>query len=153
MTGWMMRVRDADLGIRTIGLLARELECDDARDIRLKRQNLQVEHELRVVGERRGDAYRPLEVGYLVVRYALLGALDFPFDLTNAVEILIQARSIGSTHALLEPREVTCERIQQAGSIAQPGEAFGRTAAIAEQPLENDARMRFGRKRGRRRRP
>src|SRR6266852_1400535 len=90
MTGWMVRVRDADLRIRTITLLARELECDDARDIRLKGQNLQVEHELRVVGERRGDPYRPIEVGYLVILYRLLGTLDLTLDLTNTVEILIQ---------------------------------------------------------------
>src|SRR5437899_8415334 len=38
MTGWMVRIRDADFRIRTIALLARELECDDARDIRLKGQ-------------------------------------------------------------------------------------------------------------------
>src|SRR5438093_11743736 len=84
MTGWMVRVRDADLRIRTIALLARELECDDARDIRLEGQNLQVKHELRVVGERRGDPYRPIEVGQLVVRNRFLGTLDLTLDLTNS---------------------------------------------------------------------
>src|SRR6185295_3069756 len=85
MTGWMVRVRDADLRIRTIALLARELECDDARDIRLKGQNLQVEHELRVVGERRGNTHRPIEIGRLVVRHRLLGTLDLTLHLTYAV--------------------------------------------------------------------
>src|SRR4029077_12537073 len=80
MTSWMVRVRDADLRIRAIALLARELEGDDARNIRLKGQNLQVEHELRVVGERRGNAYRPIEIGRLVVCHRLLGALDLTFD-------------------------------------------------------------------------
>src|SRR5438128_10318167 len=94
MTGWMVRIRDADLRIRTIGLLARELECDDARDIRLKGQNLQVEHELRVVGERRGDPYRPIEVGHLVVQCRSLATLDLTLDLANAVEVLIQAHAI-----------------------------------------------------------
>src|SRR6266404_2374403 len=153
MTGWMVRIRDADLGIRTVALLARKLECDDARDIRLKGQNLQIEHELRVVGERRRDPYRPIEVGHLVVRYRLLGALDLTLDLTNTVEILIQAHAIGNAHALLEPRDVPGERIQQACSIAQRRAARGRIAALAEKALEDDARMRLGRKRGRRRRP
>src|SRR5882672_1956986 len=112
MTGGMVRVRDADLRIRAIALLARELECDDSRDIRLKGQNLQVEHELRVVGEHRGDPYRPIEVGQLVVLYRLLGAIDLTLHLTNAVEILIQAHAIGSAHALLEPRDVPGERIE-----------------------------------------
>src|SRR5439155_19752339 len=131
MTGWMVRIRDADLRIRTIALLERELECDDARDIRLKSQNLKVEHELRVVGEHRGDAYRPIEVGRLVVRYRLLGALDLTLDLTNAIKILIQAHAIGTTHALLEPRDVPGERIQQAGSMAQRRAPSGRSAAFA----------------------
>src|SRR2546425_7017121 len=116
MTGGMVRVRDADLRIRTIGLLARELECDDARDVRLKGQNLQLEHELRVVGELRGYSYRPIEVGHLVVRCRLLGTLDFTLDLTNTVEILIQAHAIGNAHALLELRDVHAKRIKQASS-------------------------------------
>src|SRR5580765_3880885 len=36
MTRWMVRVGDADLRIRAIALLARELERDDARDLRLE---------------------------------------------------------------------------------------------------------------------
>src|SRR5438094_6504671 len=88
MTGRMVRVRDADLRIRTIALLARELECDDARDIRLKRENLEVEHELRVAGKRRRNSHRPLEIGRLVVRHRLLGPLDLSLDLTYAVQIL-----------------------------------------------------------------
>ena len=36
MTGRMVRVADADLRIGAIALLARELEGDDARDVRLK---------------------------------------------------------------------------------------------------------------------
>src|SRR5258707_11365185 len=85
MTGWMVRVRDADLRIRTIALLARKLECDDARDIRLKGQNLQVEHELRVVGERRGNTDRPIEIGRFVIRHRFLGTLDLTLHLTHAV--------------------------------------------------------------------
>src|SRR5438876_8570515 len=106
MTGWMMRVRDADLRIGTIALLARELECDDARDIRLKGENLQVEHELRVVGERRGNTYRPLEIGRLVVRRRLLAPLDLALHLAYAIEILIQARAIRCAHSPLDPGDV-----------------------------------------------
>ena len=109
MTGWMVRVRDSDLRIRTIALFPRQLERDDARDIRLKRQNLQVEHELRVVGELRGNADRPIEVAELGIHCRALGTLDLTLDLTNTVEILIQARAIGNTHALLELRNVHAE--------------------------------------------
>src|SRR6516165_2329451 len=81
MTGWMVGVRDADLRICTIALLACELECDDACDVRLKGENLEVEHDLGVVGECRGNAYRPIEIGRLVFRHRLLGALNLTFDL------------------------------------------------------------------------
>src|SRR5438105_1942040 len=132
MTGWMVRVRDADLRIRPVVLLARELECDDARDIRLKGQNLQVKQELRVIGELRGNSYRPIDVGYPGVRCRVLGTLDLTFDLTNAVEILVQAYAIGNAHTLLEPCDIHAEGIQQTSSIAQPRAALGSIAALAE---------------------
>src|SRR5438067_417089 len=119
MTGRMVRVRHADLRVRAIVLLARELECDDARDVRLKSQNLKVEHELRVIGELCGNAYRPIEVAQLGIQCRMLGALDLTLDLTNTIEILIHAHAIGNAHALLEPRDVHTERVQQASSIAQ----------------------------------
>ena len=106
-----------------------------------------------MVGERRGNSYRPIEIGRLVVRYRFLGTLDFTLHLTNALEILIQAHAIGSAHALLDLRDAPGERIKQAFPIAQRRAARGRIAALAEQALEDDARMRLGRKRGRRRRP
>src|SRR5439155_9975129 len=74
MAGRMVRIGDADVRVRTIALLARELEGDDARNVCLEGQNLQVEHELGVVGERRRDSDRPVEVGRLVLVYRLLGA-------------------------------------------------------------------------------
>src|SRR6202163_792158 len=153
MTGGMVRVGNADLRVGTIALLARELECDDARDIRLKGENLQVEHQLGVIGERRRDPYRPIQVGRPIFRYGFFGTLDFTLDLTNAVEILIQANAIGSAYPVLELRDVAVERIEQAGSIVQRRTARGRVAALAEQALEDDPRMRLSGKRGRRRRP
>src|SRR5688572_12498334 len=153
MTGWMVRVPDPDLRIRSIALLARELEGDNARDIRLKGQNLQVEHELRVVAERGRNTYRPIQIGRLVVRHGSLGALDLTLHLTHTVEILIQAHAIGNAHPLLEPDNVRSERIEQACPIAQRSAACVRIAAFAEQALEDDSRMSLGRKRRRRRRP
>src|SRR5262249_44354734 len=149
----MVRIGDADLRIGSIALLARELECHDAGDIGLKGENLQVEHELRVVGEHRGDAYRPAQDGRLVFRYGFLWTFDLTLNLTNTVEILIEARPIRDSHALLKLRDVPREGIQQACSIAQGRAARGRVPALAEQSLEHDAGMRFGRKRGGRRRP
>src|SRR5262249_37715138 len=122
-------------------------------DIRLKSQNLQIEHELRVVGKLRRDTYRSIEVAQLGICCRVLGTLDLTLDLTNTIEILIHAHAIGNSHALLEPRDVHAERVQQASAIAQPRAARGSIAAFAEQAFEDDARMRLGRKWSRRRRP
>src|SRR5215470_4362020 len=153
MTDWMVWVRNADLGIRAIVLFARELECDDARDIRLKSQNLQIKHQLRVISKFRRNTYRSIEIAQLGIRCRVLGTFDLPFDLTNTIEILINTHAIGNAHALLEPRDVHAERVQQTSSIVQSRAARGGIAALAEQALEDDARMRLGRKRSRRRRP
>src|SRR6478752_7472972 len=106
MTDRMVRVRDADIRIRTIALLPRELECDHACDIRLKGQDLQVEHELRMVAERRGNTYRPIQIGRLVVRYRFLASLDLALHLAYAVDVLIQTRAIRSAHPPLDPGDV-----------------------------------------------
>ena len=153
MTRWMVRVRHADLRIRAIAELARELERDDARDVCLERQNLQIEHQLCVIGEQGGDAHRPIQVGHHVVDRRCLGMLDLPLDLANAVEILIDANTIRYAHALLQPRDISAERIEQARTTPQRRAARVRVAALAEEALEDDPRMRFGGERGRRRRP
>src|SRR5437763_14422803 len=144
MAEWMMRVRVAELRIGAIVLLARELECHDARDVGLKRQNLQIEHELRVIGKFRGDSDRPVGVGSLWIRSRALSPLDLTLHITNAVEILIPAGAIRSAHALLELRDIHAERIQETSSIAQPRAARRRIAAFTEQAFEDDSRMRLG---------
>ena len=95
MTGGMVRVRDADFRIRAVAELARQLERDDPCDVRLERQDLQVEHELRVIGERRRDAHRPIQIGHGIVRRPRFGALDLALDLADAVEIVIDAHAVG----------------------------------------------------------
>src|SRR5258705_10770062 len=137
----MVRIGNADLRISTIALLAGELESDDARDIRLKCQNLQVEHELGVIGKGRRDPYRPIQVGRPIFRYGFLGALDLTLNLTYAIKVLIQAHPIGRAHPPLELRDVTVERIKQAGTIVQCRTAPGSIAALAEQALEHNPRM------------
>src|SRR5438045_4512738 len=100
MTGRMVRFPDADLRIRTIALLACELKGDDPGNIRLKRQNLQLEHELRMAREFRWKTYQPIKIGRFIVRHRLLGTLDLTLDLTHTIEILIPARAMGRAHAL-----------------------------------------------------
>ena len=52
----------------------------------------------------------------------------------------------------LQPRDVVANRIEEAGLALQRRSPIGRAAALSEQALEDDARVRLGRKgRGRRR--
>ena len=95
MAGRMVRIRHSDLGIRAVAQLARELERDDPGDVRLECQNLQIEHELRVIGECRGNTDRTVHIGRRVVQCPGLGTLDLPLDLANALEVLIDANAIG----------------------------------------------------------
>src|SRR5437016_3356111 len=150
MTRGMVRVWDADFRIRTVIELARQLEADNPSDVGLKRQDLQVEQELRVVGERRRDTYRSLKVGHRIFGNPCLSVLDLALDLANAVEVLIDANTVGYPHSPLEPRDIVVERIEQAAPAAQRRAPSGGGPAFAEEALEHDAWMRLGGK-GRRR--
>ena len=75
----MVGVADADFGIGAIALFAGELEGDDAGDVGLEGEDLQVEHELGVIGKGGGDADGAFEVGGLIVLGGAFGAFDFAF--------------------------------------------------------------------------
>ncbi len=85
----VVRVCDADLRIRAVALLTRELEGSDPRDVRLEGENLQVEHQLRVIGELRRHAHRPIEVRRLVLGDGLFGPFDLTLDLAHALDVLL----------------------------------------------------------------
>src|SRR2546422_3028704 len=150
MTRGMVRVRDADFRIRTVIELARQLEGDDPCDVGLKRQDLQIEQQLRVIGERHRYTNRSLQIGYGIFRRPRLGALDLALDLANAVEVLINATAIGYSHSPLEPRDIVVERIEQAAPALQRSAPSGGGSAFAEEALEHNARMRLRGKRRRR---
>ena len=57
------RIGHADFRISAITRLARELECDDASNIALQRQHLQIEHQSCVVGVGGWNSHRSIEIG------------------------------------------------------------------------------------------
>ena len=134
MTGRMVRVTDADVRIRTIALFTRQLECDHARDIRLKGQNLQVEHELRMVGERRWNTHGPVEIGCLVLVHSLLGTLNREFQPRQAelqalqTKINTLTKEIDDTQTVADPNAIRQKREQ----LAQLNTDFKRKAEDAE---------------------
>ena len=86
VAGGVMGFRNADFGIRAIALLPRQLEGDHPGDIRLKREDLQIEHELRVIGKRGRHAHWPVCIGDQVRIDGFFGALNFALDLANRVD-------------------------------------------------------------------
>ena len=56
----MMRIRHADLRVSAVAGFASQLERDDARDVALQREDLQVEHEPSMIAISSGDADRTI---------------------------------------------------------------------------------------------
>ena len=96
---------------------------------------------------------RPLQRRQRRLRRLLLGLLDAPLDLAHGVEILAHPAAVGGAEPAFEPRHVVDDPVENAGVAAQLGAARVGRAAVAEQPLEQHARVGFGRQRRGRRRP
>ena len=111
----VVRIGDADLRIGAIAGLARELERDDARDVALQREHLQVEHQLRVIGIRGRHADRTIEIGQRVVDASA------PRPSGCGVPLRARCRDTQSTFARsagaelpLQPRDVFAYPVEQA---------------------------------------
>src|SRR5439155_2006515 len=107
----MMRIRNADLGVSSIAGFARELERDDARDITLQRQDLQVEHQSRVVGVGGRHAHRPVEIRQRIVRRIGLGLLNTAFDLPDGFEVVAYLGAITRSEFAVQARDVFVEPV------------------------------------------
>ena len=57
---------------------------------------------------------------------------------------MIDAHAIGRADALLEPRDVCQERIEQAARLRSAARRAAALPPLAEEPVEDDARMRLG---------
>ena len=149
----VMRLGDADLRIGPRAHLARELERDDARDVGLQREHLQVEHQLRVLfpirpARRPAASARPAAHRRPAARPSECAARP------RAACRDTRRRACGrdGPRRRPQPRHVLGHPVENAAVLAQLGLAIGGRAAVAEQPLEHHARVRFGRQRGRLRR-
>ena len=141
----MVGIRHADLGIRPVARLAGKLESDDAGHIGLERQHLEIEHQPGVIGIGRRHADRPVHVGQRTVVGLRLRLLNAPLHLAHRIEVLADLDAIARAEHALEAGDVLVDPVEQAGLAVQPRAPLGRRAAFAEQPLEHDPRVRFGR--------
>ena len=146
----VMRIRDADLGVGAVARLPRQLERHHTGDVALHRQDLQVEHQLRVFGIGGWNANRAIEVGQRLLGRAGLRLLNPALDFADRLEILVDPGAVLGTEPCLQPADVVTNRIEEAGALLQRGATLCRCSAFAKQALEHDARMRLGRQRRRR---
>ncbi len=115
----VMRIGDADFGIAAIARFARELERDDAGDVPLQREHLQVEHQLRVIFVGRRHANRAIEIGQRVVERLRFGLLYAALDLAHGIEIFGHLGAIGRAELSLQARDVLAHPVEQAGPLAE----------------------------------
>ena len=91
----MVRFGNADFAIGVLAAFAAVHHGDDAREVALQRENLQVEHHLQIFLEEDGDAGRLFDhTGVFVVR--LSGAFDALFDFADGVQVLVDLAAVGA---------------------------------------------------------
>ena len=102
----VVRVRDADGRIGPVAQLAADQEGDDARDVGLPGEELQVEHQIDVLLEGVRDAEGHGEIGRRL-QVAPLRALDAALHVPDRIEVLRQAfrvvRADGPLQAAASP--------------------------------------------------
>src|SRR5262249_29520269 len=135
----VVRVGHPDLRVCSPAGLASELESDDASNVSLERQQLEVEHQSRVGGIGRRDADGPIEIGQIAVFCVDLGLLDSPLDLANSLEVQPDAGTVRRTELRFQARDLFADRVEQAGSLLQGRAAVGGATAFAEEAFEYDS--------------
>ena len=149
----VVAVGDADPRIRPSAQLARDLERDDAGDVGLEREEVQVEHQPGVVVELVRDADRLLDRGDRGGLRLPFRALNALFDVADGGQVLVDRRPVVAAEAPAQPRHVLDREVEDAAVLPHPREPLRRRAALAEHPLEHRARIALHRHRRRRRLP
>ena len=114
----VVRVRDADGGIRPVAQLAADQEGDHACDVGLPGEELQVEHQIDVLLEGVGDTEGHREVGRRL-QVAPLRPLDAALHVPDRVEVLRHPARVGRTDGPLQAGGVAEHRIEDAAVLLQ----------------------------------
>src|SRR5262245_57088367 len=112
----MMRVGDANLGIDSHTALAAQHHRCNSSQVRLKRDHLELIHQLRIVGQ-----HNRYPGGFLNCRrylpIVLLGSLYPPLDLSYRGKVFLEFSAIRSAELPRQLLSVIAYRIQDAASI------------------------------------
>ncbi len=151
----VMRIGNADRTIRPVAAFPADHDRDHAREVRLERDHLKIEHQLRMILERARNTHGPLHHRQFQRGALLLRQLDAPLDVANRVHVIAELAAIARAEARLEMRDFLPHRIENAAVFLNACDARPRVGAlaVAEQPLEHRARIDFHRHRRGRRTP
>src|SRR5262249_44410701 len=103
----------ADFRIRAAAELAADHEGDDARQVALISEYLQVEHQSRMLLERSRNAGRLIEHRQLP-RTLRFSVLDTSFDIADCFDVLVQFRAVARAESLPQRRDLVADRIENA---------------------------------------
>ena len=106
-----------------------------------------------MIGIRGGNTDGTVQIRKLVVLGVGLRLLNAAFHFADRLEVLGKSGTIARTEIAFESAEIFGEGVEQAGPFLERSAAFGEVASVAKEALEDDARVRFSRQRGRGRRP
>ena len=96
----VMGVRHSKVGVSDVAALAAHHECDDAGQVRLKSQDLQIHHQLDMVFMEVGDPCRARHQGQRDIRFLLFSTVDTAFDVTDGIKVLLKFAAVTRTEIL-----------------------------------------------------
>ena len=131
-------LRHASLRVGPRAGFARELEGDDTRNVGLQGQNLQIEHQLCMVGVLHRDSDGPIKIRQFPFRSGLLRILDAPLNLADRIEVFADLGPISGPEFRLQPIGVLFHPIEQTRLPAQRRTSLLRRPALSKQPLKDD---------------
>ena len=145
----VVSVGNPDLAIRAVAAVAAEHERRHARHVCLPRDDLHVDHELRVLLVVVRNRARPLDARQLHGEVLLFGELDPPLDVADRLEVFLELAFVIGAKSHAQPRETAGHVVEHAFLAFESGHpgAGIRAVAIPEQPLEDRPRIDFRRQR------
>ncbi len=119
------------------------MKRDDAGQVRLERQHLQIEHQLRVLFEAGWNTGGTIHRRQLA-RRLLLGALNPPLDVAHPLEILAELGAVARADGSHETSGRLGDRVEDAAVLLQSGAAHGGSVlSLSPNSRSNTARGRY----------
>src|SRR5206468_1515001 len=149
----MVRLGNTDLRIGPRTSFAGHLESSHTCDVGLQSYNLQIEHQFDVILPGRRYAGGTVEIRQHGLTSLLFRLLNTPLDFADGIDVLSDLRAVPRTQFPLKARHVFGDPIEDATVLSQLALAVLCRSSVTKEAFENHARICFGRKRVRGRRP